>query len=293
MNGYLEEAIEPSLLFGILASLLGITLAYFYNTVFPVYAALAFIGVVAAQISANVIDDYVDYRNGIDAHAFKTGLSGGSRVIIEKRAKPKYILLMGLSFFFIALLIGAYLAFAYPPIIPFIIIGATSIALYAKYLVKVPFLSEFSIGISFFSISVGVFLATGLSYSHIAGVAIVSILPGMMVGLAGFVNSIPDKKADKIGGRRTCATFMSRCAGSYYYFIILFLGYLALFTGVRLGYVPDTTAILLVLIPAFLYIFFGIKDYKNPKRFKPMIKLHFLSFILMVVLIILSYLVLT
>ncbi len=291
MNGYLEEVLEPSLLFGLFASLLGIAMAYSYNRVFLAYAALALLGVVAAQISANVLDDYVDYRNGIDAIAIKRGMSGGSRVIIEKRAKPEYVLIMGLSFFFAALLIGAYLTFVYPPILPFLIIGATSIALYAKYLVKVPFLSEFSIGVSFFSISVGTFLVSGLSYSHLVGAGIASILPGMMVGLAGFVNSIPDKKADKIGGRRTCATFMGRCAGSYYYLTTLAIGYIALFAGIRLGYVPDTTAMVLVIIPELLYVFFGIKGYKSSKRFEPRMKLHFLMFISMTALLILSYVV--
>ncbi len=291
MNGYVEEVFEASLIFGLLASLLGIIAAYHYGEVFPLYALLALVGVLLAQISANVLDDYIDYKSGIDKYTAKTGLNGGSKVLVEKRAKPEYVLAMGLISFFAALAIGAYLSILYPPVIPFIIIGATSILLYAKYLVKVAFLSEFSIGISFFSISVGVFLISGMSYTHIASIAIVSILAGMMVGLAGFVNGIADKKADKRCGRKTCSTFMSRCAGSYYYLITLFLGYVALLIGIYFGYVPQAMAITLLLIPFILYVFFGVKNYKNPLKFGSRVKMHFIIYIAMLLLMMLSYLI--
>ena len=42
-----------------------------------VYAVLAFIGLLLAHISVNTLNDYFDYRSGIDLETRRTPFSGG------------------------------------------------------------------------------------------------------------------------------------------------------------------------------------------------------------------------
>src|SRR5271155_1725128 len=106
---YLQEALEPTLLFGSLNCILGIIVASFYTKIDILTAILLIVGIFFAHISVNVLDDYVDYKRGIDSETTKTKFSGGSSLIVNGSLKAEQVLLLGLFSFVIAAIIGIYL----------------------------------------------------------------------------------------------------------------------------------------------------------------------------------------
>ncbi|GAI31321.1 unnamed protein product, partial [marine sediment metagenome] len=59
----------------------------------------AFIGLLLAHISVNVLNDYFDYRSGIDLEAKRTPFSGGSGILPAGLLKPGQVLWLGLVSF--------------------------------------------------------------------------------------------------------------------------------------------------------------------------------------------------
>ena len=66
LKHYLAETFEPTLLFGLLNSFLGIAAAAYYGHENFSLAVLVIVGVILAQIAVNLLNDYIDYKSGID-----------------------------------------------------------------------------------------------------------------------------------------------------------------------------------------------------------------------------------
>jgi 1,4-dihydroxy-2-naphthoate octaprenyltransferase len=86
---WFREAVEPSLLMSFLLVSLGTAVAArdgFFNLT---YYVLAIIGVTLAQNAVNVLNDYYDYKTGVDAATLKTPFSGGSRFLVSGLITPE------------------------------------------------------------------------------------------------------------------------------------------------------------------------------------------------------------
>src|SRR5260370_42562397 len=61
----------------------------------PLYAVLTIAGVVSLHASVNVLNDYFDFRSGIDLATTPTPFSGGSTILPSKLMAPGSVLGMG------------------------------------------------------------------------------------------------------------------------------------------------------------------------------------------------------
>ncbi len=286
---YIKEALQLPILFGLLSAIIGILAAYYYGKVDVIESILVLIGIILAQISVNAINDYVDYKKGIDKETVKTKFSGGSALIVEGKLLENRVAIMGGTTFIITLLIGIYLILNNPIVLPFVILGALSILLYTNYIVKIPFLSEFVVTISYLSIAIGSFIVSSSSTVHIIPVLIVALPASMSIGMALFINSIPDKKVDSRHGRRTSASLLNNNRSAYYYTLWTIMEYIVVVYGIIVWNMPKMLLIVFILLPMSIIVFFGVKEYKNVEKFERYMKINAIYSMLFILIPAISY----
>lgn len=269
LRHYLLEAFEPTILFGFFSSLVGVAAAHHFGAVNNTMAALAIVGVVVSQIAVNLIDDYVDYSSGLDKETVKTKFSGGSPLVAGGLVKPVNVLAMGIVAFLIAAAIGVYLIANNPTLLPFALVGGITVLFYAKYLVKVPYLSEFITALNFALIVLGSFIAAGGSIGRLPLVAFAAIAAGLQVGVAVLVNYVPDIRADRKYGRRSGVIMIKSNRGrSAFYLALEAVSFIFVVAGVSVGALPVGSLIVLLAIPSAMAISCGIASYKNPRSYE-------------------------
>ena len=79
------------------------------NNSIDVFAALlTFAGVMALHASVDLLNDFWDYKRGIDTSTKRTKMSGGTGVLPEGLLKPSSVYRAGIAFLIIGGGIGAY-----------------------------------------------------------------------------------------------------------------------------------------------------------------------------------------
>lgn len=269
---YLTGLFEPVILFGFLPALLGILAASHYSTFNLWLGVLAAIGIVLAHMSVNFIDSYEDYSSGLDKDTVKTKFSGGRSLavaLIQKNVKLKHLMAIGIITFVIAISIGAYLIYRNPLLLPFAVVGALSVALYAKFLSKVPFMSEPLTALNFTLIPLGCFIAAGGPVGALGLFAFAAIAVGIQVGICVVVNYLPDREPDRKHGRRNVVVILNNNKKTAAFYLLLeAIAYLLVVYGVVLGAIPASSLVVLISIPIVLTIACEIVNYKNPKAFE-------------------------
>src|SRR4030042_6974558 len=94
------------LILSVVLSFYGITVAWYDGFFHLGHAILAFVGLLLATISCNTLNDYFDYKSGIDLITNRTPFSGGSGILREGLLTPKQVLWLGLTCFIIRIPIG-------------------------------------------------------------------------------------------------------------------------------------------------------------------------------------------
>jgi len=72
------------------------------------HLALVLIGAVSTHISVNALNEYDDFKSGLDLKTEPTPFSGGSKALPDNPDKARIGLITGLLTFVIAALIGIY-----------------------------------------------------------------------------------------------------------------------------------------------------------------------------------------
>ncbi|GAI46920.1 unnamed protein product, partial [marine sediment metagenome] len=104
------------------------------------YALLAFFGLLLCHISVNVLNDYFDYRSGIDLEVRRTPFSGGSGILPAALLKPRQVFWFGLVSFLLAVPIGVYFVVTLDKgwqLLPLLLVAAVCIILYTPFITKV------------------------------------------------------------------------------------------------------------------------------------------------------------
>lgn len=97
----------------ILASIIavsnGIAISYWKTgTIDPAYALLTYFGIMCLHISVDLLNDYSDYKRGIDTNTKRTRYSGGTGVIPENLINSRVIYCAGVVFLILGGLTGLY-----------------------------------------------------------------------------------------------------------------------------------------------------------------------------------------
>jgi len=229
-------------------------------------AILIYLGVFCLHSSVDLLNDYFDFKRGIDLRTKKTKFSGGTGVLPEGLLSPTRVYLAGIVFLLIGLMIGGFFVFSKGYIIGLILLfAAISILLYSTKLVNLG-LGELFVGIK------GMLIVVGTYYVQTSILAVEAAVLGAVVGLLSstvlYVNSIPDIKPDREGGRRTLAILLDRYGDKEKLYFLTGLFVLIYFTAAIffMQLANDFTILLLpaiFLLPLVVKILGGFKNYFN------------------------------
>ena len=190
------------LLASVIAVSVGLAITWWHTgnvTVFD--AILTMCGVLALHASVDLLNDYWDFKRGIDTTTKRTKMSGGSGVLPDGILRPRQVYAGGIIFLVIGTIIGVYFVITNGIIIGIILAFAVvSIYFYSTKIVDWG-LAEVFVSIKGTLIVIGTYFiqTSQISESVILGGIIIGILSSLVL----FITSFPDHDADKAKGRKT------------------------------------------------------------------------------------------
>ncbi|WP_299026909.1 prenyltransferase [uncultured Thermanaerothrix sp.] len=242
----------PFLLLTPACVLLGIGTAYWQTGHLAAWwqMALVLIAALAAHISVNALNEYVDFKTGLDQRTQRTPFSGGSGTLPQQPALAPAALWIGLISLLGLGLIGAYFVTLRGWTLAWIgLLGILVIVTYTPLITRLPALCLIAPGLGFGPLMViGTHLALGGELS--ATVVVASLVPFFLVNNLLLLNQFPDVEADRSVGRHHFPIVVGRQRSAYIYALFLGLAYLSIVAGVIGGVLP--TPSLLGLLAAIL-----------------------------------------
>ncbi len=212
------------------------------------WAGLVLIGAVAAHISVNALNEYVDCRSGLDARTQRTPFSGGSGVLPRRPAMAWLALVTGVVTLAVCLAIGGFFIVRRGmELLPIIVVGIVLIVAYTPLLTCQPLLCLIAPGLGFGLMTLGthVVLAGGYSWTAITA----SLVPFFLVSDLLLLNQFPDRQADQTVGRRHLLIVLGPQRSSLVYGAFLLATYLTILLGVAAGVLPRLCLLGLLTAP--------------------------------------------
>ena len=247
----------------------GVAEAYVEGSFDAFRALLGLAGVMLAHLSVNVINDYFDYKSGLDLKVRRTPFSGGSGMLPAGLLEARDVYLFAVGCLVLGGVIGVYFALTTGwMLLPLIVVAALTIYFYTTYLSHW-FLGEVFAGLHFGPLMVlgGHFIQTGrYSVSAMAS----GIVPGILVATLLFLNEFPDVAADREVGRRNAVILLGITKSSKIYVSLIASTYIWILACVLSGLKPVTMLVTFITLPLALKATRGVlRDHGDVERLIP------------------------
>jgi 1,4-dihydroxy-2-naphthoate octaprenyltransferase len=225
------------------------------------YLILAFIGAVCAHISVNALNEYLDFKSGLDLQSEPTPFSGGSGTLRDRPDLAPMALGAAVVCLTITALIGLYFLFVRgPAILPLGLLGLLVIVVYTSWITHQPLLSLIVTGLGFGLLMVmGTYYVLTGEFTWTAFFA--SLVPFFLGNDLLLLNQFPDVEVDQAVGRRNLPIVIGRPASSKIYGLVLLATYLSMILGVWLGYLPLASLLGLLTLPLAVAASIGVYRY--------------------------------
>ncbi len=231
---------------------------------------LAFVGAICAHISVNALNEYHDFKSGLDFNTQRTPFSGGSGTLPKNPGMARYALITGILCLVIAALIGIYFLWIVGiGLLPLGLTGLLLLIAYTKWLTKSPFLCLIAPGLGFGPCMVmGTHFALTGAYSWTAFTA--SMIPFFLVSDLLLLNQFPDVEADQAIGRKHLPIVIGRQRSVSVYTALLVGAYAAILMGYLMGLFPFQALIALVTTFLALPVIGGVaRHFSNIPKLLP------------------------
>ena len=261
---WLMQIRAPFLLVTLVSVLVGVSVAVYQSYhINALYLGLAFVGALLSHIAVNVLNEYFDYKSGVDFKTMKIPFSGGSGVLPAGLLNPRNVYIVGIACIAGIIAIGGYFIYAQGPlIIPIGVVGILTVYFYTTYITKSPLICAIAPGLGFGPLMVmGTYFALTGTYSLAAGLA--SLVPGFLVSNLLLLNQFPDVEADASVSRRHYPITVGLEKSSLIYTTFVLAAYLALIISVEVGKLPDLALLGLVTLPLGLLVVMGVRKYHD------------------------------
>jgi 1,4-dihydroxy-2-naphthoate octaprenyltransferase len=223
------------------------------------YALLTFFGILCLHISVDLLNDYSDFKRGIDTNTKRTKYSGGTGVIPENLIDSRLIYCAGIIFLIMGGLTGFYFVTTKGIIILILLTFAIiSIYFYSTNIVNAG-LGELFVAIK------GCMIVLGSYYIQSDTIDLTSVYVGVIIGLLSalvlLVTSFPDYEADRKSGRRTLIIVIGKENSVKLFIMIIGITCAMIIGGSIFKVLPIFSTIALLSIP------FAIKAVQKLRRF--------------------------
>jgi 1,4-dihydroxy-2-naphthoate octaprenyltransferase len=257
------------LLASVIAVSVGLSLNWWQNYSFDIFdAVLTFAGVMALHASVDLLNDFWDFKRGIDTKTTRTKMSGGTGVLPEGLLKPSTVYRAGVLFLIIGTIIGGYFVIT-DGITIAIILGFAILSIYF-YSTKIvdSGLGEFFVAVK------GAMIVIGTLFIQSGEISPESIFAGIVVGslssLVLFIASFPDHDADKSKGRKTLVIIVGKQRAAKLFWVFPLVSYVAITIGVLINLFPLISMICFLSIPLVVKSGIGLqKNYNSIDNLVP------------------------
>ena len=253
------------LLASVIAVSLGLSLAWHSGHPIDIlHAILTFAGVISLHARVDLLNDYWDFKRGIDTKTKRTKMSGGTGVLPEGLLTPKSVYIVGIAFLILGAIIGIYFVIIFGITIGLILgFAILSVIFYSTKIVNWG-LAEVFVTIK------GTLIIIGTYYIQSQSIDDFTILAGIVVGVLSslvlFVTSIPDHDVDKEKGRRTLIIIFGKANAVKTFLIFPILAYGIIIYGVVSGLFPIYSLIVLLAKPFLIMAILHLKDLEKSEN---------------------------
>lgn len=167
-------------------------------------------GALCAHISVNMLNEYADFRSGLDATTRRTPFSGGSGALPAHPQWASAVLVAGLLALGVTLAVGwEVLQLRGWAILPIGLAGVLLVLLYTPWITRHPLLCLLAPGLG-----VGPLLVVGthvaLGGHNLPAALAAAWVPGCLASALLLLNQFPDREADRVVGRRNLVIVYGR-----------------------------------------------------------------------------------
>lgn len=225
------------LLASVIAVSLGLAVSYWQTGYLDaIHGIITMGGVIALHASVDLLNDYWDYKRGIDTATKRTKFSGGTGVLPEGLLKPSTVYRAGVICLILGSAAGAYFIWIYGWIIAAILgFAILSIYFYSTKIVDSG-LGEIFVGIK------GTMIVLGTMFIQTQQIEPSNIIAGIVAGTLSsfvlFITSFPDHDADKEKGRKTLVIVLGKNRAANLFWAFPAVGYGLILGGVITNIIP-------------------------------------------------------
>lgn len=215
---------------------------------------LVLFGALLAHISVNLLNEYDDFRSGLDSLTVRTPFSGGSGSLPAHPEAAAATRAAGLLCLCAAAAVGLYFVHEKGlALLPLGLAGLLLVLAYTPLVTRRPLLCLLAPGVGFGPLMVlGTAFVLGERYSWTALVA--SMPPLFLVSELLLINQFPDIDADRQVGRRHLPIVMGRRRSAALFGVLIIAAFSAVVIGAVAGTLPALALLGLVPLPVGLFL---------------------------------------
>jgi 1,4-dihydroxy-2-naphthoate octaprenyltransferase len=218
---------------------------------------LILLAALSAHISVNALNEYQDYKSGLDLVTTRTPFSGGSGALPQHPAMVNAVLLLAVLSLLLTVVVGLFLVSQRGvEILPLGILGVVLIIAYTDWINRHPLICLIAPGVGF-----GLLMVAGSQFVLQGFYAPLSwwvaLVPFFMVNNLLLLNQYPDIRADAGVGRKHFPITYGVQASNRVYALFLLSAIAVVVLGIGAGYLSRLSLIALLPVPLALYALFG------------------------------------
>lgn len=221
-------------------------------------AAIALVGALAAHVSVNALNEYGDFRSGLDFLTQRTPFSGGSGTLVAHPHLAPLARSIGLAALSLTLAAGAILLWrAGWALLPLGIAGLALVYFYTGPINRNRVLCLVAPGLGF-----GTFMVSGSALAAAGAAAppvwVASLVPFFLVSNLLLLNQFPDVEADRTVGRDNFPIRSGLVGSLRLHGVFNLLAYASVLAGWATGVLPAAALAALATAPVAVYVHLGV-----------------------------------
>ncbi|WP_421621154.1 prenyltransferase [Alkalilimnicola ehrlichii] len=247
LKGLVRAMRPPFLLLSPLCVLLGIATAVEVGvTLDPQLVTLVVLGALLAHAATNLLNEYHDFRSGLDLRTTRTPFSGGSGALPAQPAAAPAVLMAALAGVGLSIALGVYLTLqAGPGLLLVGLLGVVLMVAYTPLITRSALLCLIAPGLGFALIQIGThYVLTARFNPELFWVA---LTPLCLVSALLLINQFPDVEADRVVHRGHLPIRLGRPRAARVFAVLVGGAYVAPVAAVGVGGL--SAGLLLALLP--------------------------------------------
>lgn len=244
--------------------LLALAVGYYFSG-WPPLSTLALVSTVAifAHVSVNALNEYIDFRSGLDFKTRKTAFSGGSGALVRNPSIANWALALAISSLLIVIAAGLLIVQQYSLNLLWLgLPGVLLILFYTKPLNQEPVLCLIAPGVGF-----GLLMTLGAAWVFARElnlmIWVLAVVVMLLVNNLLLLNQFPDCEADESVGRFHFPIMIGRRRSAWLFSSQLVLAYAIVLVGVWNHILPTYSVLVLFSALAAPKLITGVHQHAN------------------------------